>query len=124
MHFRRLLPIALSALTTSAIHAQFSGSIGGTVQDPSGAAVPGALVTLTNTATAVVQTVRTDERGNYLFVGLGPATYTVGVDATGFGSSKRTAALEARQTQNLPITLALASNQTTVDVSTAAPLLD
>ncbi len=60
------------------------GSLLGTVSDPSGSPVPGALVTATETATSVKQTVATDARGFYAFERLPVGRYDVTVDATGF----------------------------------------
>ena len=56
----------------------------GTVQDPTGAVVPGATVTAINTATNVTQTATTDAGGEYVITGLLVGTYSVTVEATGF----------------------------------------
>lgn len=60
------------------------GAIGGTVVDPSGAAVPNAKVTVKNAGTNAEQTVMTDESGYYRVTRLTPATYTVTISAPGF----------------------------------------
>src|SRR5579872_1923121 len=72
-----LSPPAMSQTTT--------GSILGLVTDPSGAAVPGAEVTVTNEATdiAVIRMI-TDSSGNYVATTLPPGPYSVSVRATGF----------------------------------------
>jgi len=62
------------------------GAIGGTVSDPSGAAVPNAAVTVTNNGTNLAQTVSTDEWGYFRVAKLQPASYTVSIDAAGFGA--------------------------------------
>ena len=53
-----------------------TGSIVGTVEDASGAAVPKATVTLTNLGTNVVTTTTTNEAGGYQFNALTPGRYT------------------------------------------------
>ncbi len=62
----------------------FYGSIVGTVTDPSGASVPAAAVTLTNTGTSEHRMSETDARGVYQFVNLVPGVYRIDVEKTGF----------------------------------------
>src|SRR5713226_1188150 len=64
------------------------GAIGGTVMDPSGAAVPNAKVTVKNTGTNAEETVMTDDTGYFRVGKLQPATYSVSVDAQGFALFK------------------------------------
>jgi hypothetical protein len=61
-----------------------TGSITGTVRDTSGAVVPGAEVTATNSATKVTITSVTNSSGVYQFLALIPGTYSVKVSASGF----------------------------------------
>ncbi len=61
-----------------------TGSITGTVSDPSQAPVAGATVTLTNIATGEVRTAKTNNLGYYSFQLLPPATYRFEVSASGF----------------------------------------
>ncbi|HET9742005.1 MAG TPA: carboxypeptidase regulatory-like domain-containing protein, partial [Terriglobales bacterium] len=87
---KRLSALVLSLLfsflfATSALYAQkTSGSITGTVTDPTGAAIAGAAVTVTNTGTGAVHSAVTDGQGNYTFPDLPPGTYRVTVKNTGF----------------------------------------
>jgi hypothetical protein len=79
------LCLALSALTFSAAYGQaVYGSIFGTVTDSSGAAAPNATVTITNIATNVSVTTKTNESGNYTQTRLIPGTYRVKVEASSF----------------------------------------
>ena len=114
------------AAAVFALHcqAQFSGSIQGLVQDPSSAGVATASVTLENNATHITQTTSTDSSGNYRFVSLAPGSYTVSATAAGFGTSKVTGTLETSQNLNIPLTLTVASSLQTVEVTTAAPVVD
>jgi len=66
-----------------------TGSIVGTVADPSGAVVPGATVTVINTGTAYTLTATTNSTGTYQFTPIRIGTYTVQVQATGFATNKR-----------------------------------
>src|SRR6266566_1685216 len=58
----------------------------GTITDPSGAVVPGAKVTVTNTGTNISNTAITTSAGTYTITDLIPGTYKVRVEAPGFAS--------------------------------------
>ena len=76
-----LLALALpSSVYSQAVY----GSLLGTATDPSGAVVPGASVTVTETGTGQVRTDTTDQSGRYNIVNLLPGTYNVQVTAHGF----------------------------------------
>ena len=61
-----------------------SGTIQGTVTDPTGAVVPGATVVATNNATGVKTTRETTQAGVFVISPLNPGEYTLTVSATGF----------------------------------------
>lgn len=61
-----------------------TGSISGTVTDPSGAVVPGARITATSTATNQVVTTETNDSGFFALRPLPPGTYRVTIEAKGF----------------------------------------
>src|SRR5207248_6476965 len=61
-----------------------NGQFSGTVTDPSGAAVAGAKVTVSNAATNVTATQVTNGSGAYTIKELPPGTYSVSVEASGF----------------------------------------
>ncbi len=85
--FSSLLPLigGLLFILLPATQAQsIQGSILGSVRDPSGAAVPGASVTLTNEGTNDLRTQSTDAAGDYRFAGIQPGAYRVSVEAAGF----------------------------------------
>ena len=60
-------------------------SLRGTVVDPKEAVVPGAEITLSNSATGFSRTTRTDDRGFYQFLEIPPANYTLTIKSAGFG---------------------------------------
>ena len=84
--------LGLVLLVAAASLAQdITGSIAGTVTDPSGAGVPNAKITVTNTdRNAVIRTVTTDSGGNYSAPLLPIGTYSLAVTAAGFKTSNRT----------------------------------
>src|SRR3954447_20285005 len=64
------------------------GSIIGTVTDPSGAAVAGAKVTVTDQAKGTSTSTVTNDTGNYSVTHLIPDTYTVRIEGSGFKSTE------------------------------------
>ena len=66
------------------------GRISGTVTDPSGAAVPGAKVTFTNTETQNSRSVVTDDNGQYIITNLAIGPYDAQVDQKGFQRQQQT----------------------------------
>jgi hypothetical protein len=73
------------AILPHAVHAQaVYGSVYGTVTDASGAAIPGATVTVTDEAKGTSVTVKSNESGNYTVEHMIPDHYTVKVEAAGF----------------------------------------
>jgi len=75
--------LVLLALAASA-RAQSAGTISGTVQDVSGAALPGATVTATSPTQAVSQTTTTNPAGVFSLPQLPPGTYSVAAELSGF----------------------------------------
>jgi len=67
-----------------------NASLTGQVTDKTGAAVPGATVTLNSTERKIPQTVTTDPEGRYSFPNNPPGTYNLTVDATGFKTYVKT----------------------------------
>ena len=68
----------------SAIAQSGTSGIHGVVTDQTGAAVPGATVTINNTATGFKRTSTTNDNGNYSFTGIPPATYRLEISAGSF----------------------------------------
>ena len=88
-------------LTGALAHAQFAlrSKVEGTINDTTGAALPGVTITLTETTRNQVQTATTDTSGAYAFSNLASGVYTVSAELTGFV-----------KTVSQPITLGSAAN--------------
>lgn len=102
-----------------------TATLTGTVTDPSGAVVPGAVVTLHNNATGVnVRTVTTNRAGLYAASLLPPSTYTVTVSKSGFKDYvARSVNLHVGETRSLNVTLQTGSVHQSVTVrATATPV--
>src|SRR4051812_4335424 len=79
-----LLTLLIGPLVTPAA-AQFdTAAVVGSVRDTSGALVPDAKITLTNTATGTSQTKTTGADGAYEFVNVRPGVYVVTAEKSGF----------------------------------------
>jgi hypothetical protein len=126
MKFHRyFLAAILSVLVLSPMsYAQIAADLRGRVFDPSGAAVANAHVELIESSTNVHQTTVTSSSGDYLFIHLNPGPYRVDVTAPGFQTLSRSGlTVIVGQTVSADLTLSLGSNQQTVEVNAAAPLL-
>ena len=126
---RSVGPMLLVALATfhPVVYSQtqaFSASLSGVVHDSSGAAVPGAKVTLASPEKGVTRTYTTDPEGRYSFALLPPATYTLTVEASGFSSYKQTGiVLEAGQSANQEVTMQVGAVQSEVTVTAEGTIL-
>jgi hypothetical protein len=124
MQPRCCLGILFVILFTTAALAQFTASIQGVVQDPTGAGVPKATVQVVNANTAVTGVTTTDGAGNYRFVSLAPGRYKITVDATGFAKTQIDIELLTEQNLSVPITLKVGSATEAITVTTEAPIVD
>src|SRR5437868_14817539 len=96
----------------------FMASVSGIVNDPSGAVVPNARVTVTDIARGVPFTTTSNQDGVYLINSLIPSTYKVTAEAAGFqGYALNEFPLQAKQEAGLNITLQLGTSAQTVEVS-------
>ncbi len=109
------------ALSTLPAHAQSTfGSIRGTVQDVSGAVVPGATITVHSLDENFDHDVTTGDSGDFVVENLKAGHYKVTAHHDGFADAVvNSAALEARQDLRIPITLSIATEATVVQVSAA-----
>ena len=98
--------------------------IQGTVLDQSGAAIPNATITLTNTDTGITQTATSDSAGNFSFNALVRGNYSAEVTAQGFTTQTQKLVLEVSQVQALNFQLQPGAVSTTVTVTSAAPIVD
>jgi hypothetical protein len=124
---RRVIAIALliSSLAAPA-SAQFdTASVVGTVRDSSGAIVPGATVTLTNTATGVSATRPTNAEGSYEFFTVRPGLYIVTAEKQGFAIAL-VDNVEVQVAARLRVDLQMAVGQITekVVVTATSPLIE
>lgn len=117
--------LCLLLLTVRGARAQETADIVGTVTDASGAVLPGASVTLTNTGTNVSQTAPTSASGDYVFNLLQVGTYTVKVEMKGFKTFTASAiTIAAGDRARVDAKMEVGDISQTVEVSgTVAPAL-
>lgn len=109
---------------TAQIYAQAVGSIRGTISDPSGAVVPGASVAATESDTGLSRTETTNQDGIFVFPDLPIGTYALEIRKDGFETQKRQGTvLLTGQTLDIQIALAVGSSTQSVEVTSAAPLI-
>ena len=111
----------LSALLLSSATAWAQGStatIRGAITDPTGAVLPGATVTATNTGTQAVQTTVSDARGQYLLTGLFAGTYDLKVELSGFKTYEQKAiAVAPNDSRGIDVRLDVGQQAETVTVT-------
>jgi len=121
----RVLTVLLALLLPLALRAQLdSGSITGVVRDSSGAVVPGATITVTNSATGARLVTKSTSTGNYEVSGLPPETYTLEAAAAGFENYVVSGVVvHVQQVLTVDFPLSPGSVTQKVTVTAAAPLL-
>ena len=100
-----------------------TGDINGTVTDASGAVTPNVAVTLKSIDRGETRSTTTTGAGYYRFSLLQPGNYMVTVEAAGFAKAERQVAVNLGQSAVTDIKLQVGSTTQTVEVTTAAPLV-
>ncbi|PYU17882.1 MAG: TonB-dependent receptor, partial [Acidobacteria bacterium] len=118
--------VALIALGNCPVLAQgFAGTITGTVKDTSGAAVPGAAVTVKHLETGLTRAVEADAAGNYSIASLPVGEYELTAEQMGFQREvRRGINLVVGQEAVVNLTLQVGSIVQQVTVTEAAPLVN
>jgi hypothetical protein len=115
--FASCAPVLAQGETTSAIV--------GSVTDPTGAAIPGATVTVANIENGLKRSVKTDDSGRFSFPQLKPGTYSVKAEADRFEAQQNdsvSAGLGQKQTVDFELNIASASESIVVRVQ--APVIN
>ena len=119
-----LVIVALAVTVSPAWSQQASGSVTGTITDPSGAAVANATVTIRDVDRGTILTTQTNSSGVYNFPQVTVGNVEVGVEASGF--SKQVHApftLILNQIARVDFQMSVGQVSQTVEVSAAPPLL-
>jgi hypothetical protein len=109
---------------TSALAQSASTSLRGTVTDTSGAAIPGASVSIKNNSVGAAAVTHSNGQGEYSFQQVAPGKYTITVEMPGFAKHVLTAELLVAQPATVNVTMGVTSDAVTVDVSATAQTLN
>jgi hypothetical protein len=102
-----------------------TGSISGSITDPSGAVIADAKITVTSEALIIPQSTITSNQGTYRFPSLPPGVYVVSVEAPGFAVGKREGiTITVGFSATIDMQMSVAGNVQTVAVTGESALLD
>ncbi len=127
MHSFRKSPLLIGCLLMAApLFAQFESSeVLGTVHDPSGLAIVGANVTLTNLDTGIHANTKTDENGNYDFFNVKVGRYSIVVEHAGFSKFTTTdVAVNVGARQRVDVALKVGAITESIEVTSVAAALE
>ncbi|HEY7817571.1 MAG TPA: carboxypeptidase-like regulatory domain-containing protein, partial [Vicinamibacteria bacterium] len=112
-------------LPASALGQTQNAELNGRVRDPSGLPLPGATITLAESATGFSRTAVSQEDGAYILSNLRPGTYDVTVEMQGFGTLKQTGlAITAGAELTVNFDLELATIEEVITVTGETPLIE
>ena len=122
--FALILLLGVLGLPASLLCQVTTGTILGTVHDPSGAAIAGAKVTITEVAKGTSTQYQTDQNGEYNAAFLIPGNYTVSVEKEGFKRAvSSNVVLDVDQKARVDVALEVGQVSQTLEVTAAAPLV-
>jgi Carboxypeptidase regulatory-like domain len=120
-----LTALAFVFLAVPSLAQNSHGSLTGQVTDSTGAIIPKAQVTVTNTDTGAIFQVVTTAEGFYTAPELPPGPYQISVESPGFEKYVRQGIhLETQQNATINIKMSIGTTEQTVNVSSDAPLID
>ena len=117
------LAFILAPLCSSA-EGSNSGTVRGTVTDPTGAVVPGATVHLVNEVSGLSRTTASDATGQFIFDNIPFNPYRVSVSANGFAPLSQSFEIRSVVGSNLNLVLQVASADATVTVEASGDLVE
>jgi hypothetical protein len=113
------LPASLAAQSIS------TAQLSGTVQDSTGAVIPGATVTIADAARGFTRSDTTDGAGRYQLLLLPPGTYTLTVEAKLFNTvEQKNITLTVGEQADLPVALVVATGSERVIVDASADVIE
>ena len=122
---RRLAVFVVLLVFAAAARAQFdTANVLGTVTDPSGAVIAGCHMALRNTATSVVLTAETDDRGEFRFIDISVGRYELKATAAGFQAAAANFDLTVGARQRVDVQLRVATVASSVTATAEATQLE
>ena len=115
--------VLLVVSTTVATAQAPTGTIAGTVLDQQNAVLPGATITVKNTATGLTRTAASSAEGAFQVPSLPAGSYEVRVELSGFQSTLTPAQVVTGQTTSLRVSLQIGARTEAITVAGATPLI-
>lgn len=100
------------------------GQIGGIIVDPTGAVIPGAEVTATNTQTGTTLSTRSDGDGRWVILGMQPGAGRVSITSPGFKTTQVELQFQASRPAKMGITLDVAGVSETITLTESLSKLE
>lgn len=120
-----LVICSMLLIPSGAFAQEFRATISGTVTDVTGAVVPGASITVTETQSGTINRTTSDNTGQYVVPFLPPGNYSISVTKKGFETLTRAGiTLQAQEHPIIDLALTVGSATQTVTVTAEAPLLN
>lgn len=101
-----------------------SGTVVGTITDSTGAIVPSATVTITQSDAGAVRTVKTNESGQYRFPFVKPGDYVISASSAGLATTTSHFSLLVGQEQQINLALGVQAVRQSVYVNSSTPILE
>jgi hypothetical protein len=117
--------LAMLAVSTFCFAQETTGSLQGTVKDPTGAVVPHAKVSVTTPTLVGVKSIETNDSGYYHFENLPPGNYVIKVEAKGFTTLEQSGlTLQVGHSPSVDLKVQIGSQAQVVNVTSESPAID
>src|SRR6185369_1635204 len=112
--------VCLIAILTSGVKAALSSEVRGIVLDPNGSPIAAAQVTLTPKTSRYSQVDKTNDNGEFLFIGIASGEYVVSVEAAGFVKAEKAITLVSGSSPEIRFQLEIMALKENVQVAPGA----
>ena len=122
---KRIIVYLFALAWETALYAQTTAEILGTVTDESGSVIPGAKITARNTATGIVSNTTSGDQGQFRFPLLRPGNYEVTIEKSGFAKLIRNnVKIQLTERANIPAQLKVSTSAEVITVTGEVPLIN